>query len=254
MAKDSNIAWTDHSFNGWWGCQRVSPGCEHCYAEAFDKRTGRNDWGPKAPRRFFGDKHWAEPLKWDRAAAAAGERHRVFCSSMSDVFEDRSDLDPHRHRLWKLIESTPNLDWMLLTKRPENNDLVPLAWQTGSRRPPNVWLGTTTEDQTWADRRVPYLLESAWPAQRFISYEPALGAVIMAKEWLSYAPARIDWVIAGGESGPGRRPCEVEWFENIRQQCDDAGVAFFMKQDSGLYPGRQGRLSDELFSIRRHPA
>jgi protein gp37 len=92
MGKETAISWTHHTFNPWWGCQRVSPGCTNCYAETFDKRIGGKHWGPTAPRRFFGPKHWAEPLKWARAAAKAGERHRVFCASMADVFEDRPEL------------------------------------------------------------------------------------------------------------------------------------------------------------------
>lgn len=119
MAKNSRIEWTTHTFNPWWGCVKVSPACKHCYAESWAKRVGSNVWGIKAERRFFGDKHWSEPVKWNAAAAASGMRARVFCASMADVFEDRRDLDVHRIRLWKLIEATPRLDWLLLTKRPE---------------------------------------------------------------------------------------------------------------------------------------
>lgn len=117
MGADSKIQWTHHTFNPWWGCARVSPGCEHCYAERDAARWGTK-WGVNAERRFFGDKHWAEPLKWNRAAGKARETRRVFCASMADVFEDREDLAPHRARLYKLIESTPCLVWQLLTKRP----------------------------------------------------------------------------------------------------------------------------------------
>ncbi len=139
MAKNSRIEWTTHTFNPWWGCVKVSPACKHCYAESWAKRVGSNVWGIKAERRFFGDKHWAEPLKWDVLAAASGVRARVFCASMADVFEDRRDLDVHRARLWKLIEATPHLDWLLLTKRPEIiSRLAPWANQW----PENVWLGT----------------------------------------------------------------------------------------------------------------
>jgi protein gp37 len=191
MGQDSKIEWTDHTFNPWWGCVKVSPACEHCYAETFSKRVGQKVWGTKAPRRFFGDKHWNEPLKWNAAAAAAGVRARVFCASMADVFEDREDLTPHLARLLKLIHETPNLDWLLLTKRPENwserigrivapkNDMDLLMWiyNWGMGTPPqNVWIGTTVENQEYADRRIPELLKI--PARvRFLSVEPMLGPV-----------------------------------------------------------------------------
>jgi len=113
------IGWTDHTFNPWWGCERVSPGCQHCYAETFAKRTGNAVWGKAAPRRFFGPKHWAEPVKWNAAAAARGVPELVFCASMADVFEPRDDLNAERARLFELIEQTPFLIWQLLTKRPE---------------------------------------------------------------------------------------------------------------------------------------
>src|SRR5688500_18924379 len=118
MGKNSKIEWTNHTFNPWWGCTRVSAACKHCYAEAWAKRVGKKVWGPKAPRRFFGDAHWAGPLKWNREAEEGGIRARVFCASMADVFEARKDLQEPRAQLWKLIEKTPHLDWLLLTKRP----------------------------------------------------------------------------------------------------------------------------------------
>src|SRR5262245_52074261 len=176
MGKDSGIEWTHHTFNPWWGCMKVSPGCEHCYAETFSIRVGKKVWGPKADRRFFGDAHWAEPLKWNAVAARAGERHRVFCASMADVFEDRRELDGHRARLWRLIAATPHLDWLLLTKRPENLARM-LPWYSHWENRvafepdepwPNVWLGTTVEDQQRADERIPHLLRSP-AAVRFLS-------------------------------------------------------------------------------------
>ena len=120
MGKDSRIEWTHHTFNPWWGCVKVSPAYKHCYAEGWAKRVGLDVWGARAPRRFFSDAHWREPLKWNRGAETAGERRRVFCASMADVFEARDDLNPWRERLWQLIEATPFLDWLLLTKRPEH--------------------------------------------------------------------------------------------------------------------------------------
>lgn len=232
MGVDSKIQWTHHTFNAWWGCARVSPGCEHCYAEAFAKRTGKAAWGVKEPRRFFGDAHWNEPLKWDRAAKKAGERHRVFCSSMADVFEDRADLIEPRARLWKLIDDTPNLDWLLLTKRPENlARMVP--WMAVNPPTPwgNVWLGATAEDQRRLEERAPHLL--GVPAVvRFLSCEPLLGPLLLggalptgeADVW------HVDWVIVGGESGPGARPYDLAWPRSIIEQCRAAGVPVFHKQ------------------------
>src|ERR1700675_2662026 len=187
MRKETSIAWCDHTFNPWWGCQRVSPGCEHCYAETFAKRLGKKIWGPTADRRFFSDAHWNEPLKWAFAARREGVRRRVFCASMADVFEDRHDLENQRERLWKLIKVTPDLDWLLLSKRPENFDKF-LPW--GSRAIghcharttcnwcsgpwSNIWLGCTAEDQRRLDERSPILLDTP-AAVRFISAEPLLG-------------------------------------------------------------------------------
>lgn len=179
MGEKSSIEWTDHTFNPWWGCTRVSPGCVHCYAETFDKRVHGKDrahWGVKAGRRFFGDKHWNEPLRWNASAAKAGVRERVFCASMADVFEDRPELVEHRARLFALILATPSLDWLLLTKRPEK--MVRLAEEAGWEGdwPSNVWAGCTVEDQQRADERIPELLLVP-AAVRFLSCEPLIGAV-----------------------------------------------------------------------------
>jgi hypothetical protein len=121
LAPDGKLR-AGYTFNPWWGCIRVSPGCEHCYAESQAKRYGHDIWGPASttPRRFFGDKHWSEPLKWNRDALALGMRLKVFCASFADVFEDNDSLIPHRERLWEVIAETPQLDWLVLTKRTEN--------------------------------------------------------------------------------------------------------------------------------------
>lgn len=157
LGKSTPIEWTDHTFNPWWGCTKVSPACDHCYAEAWDKRTGGDHWGPHSNRRTFGDKHWNEPLRWDRAAAEAGARRRVFCASMADVF-DNAAPENALSRLWQLVRSTPWLDWQLLTKRPQNiRTMLPPDWGEGYA---NVWLGTTTENQEEADRRVVHLSSS----------------------------------------------------------------------------------------------
>ncbi|KAA0686610.1 DUF5131 family protein [Azospirillum brasilense] len=229
MAKNSKIEWTTHTFNPWWGCLKVSPACKHCYAESWAKRTGHDLWGVAATRRFFGDKHWAEPLKWNAEAIGAEVRPRVFCASMADVFEDRRDLDAARARLWTLIENTPNLDWLLLTKRPEMvNALAP--WN--DNWPKNVWLGTTVENQRYAEERLPEL--AAIPASvRFISAEPLLGPLDLTA-WT----ASIDWVITGGESGPKARPSSPTWFRDLLNQCMAADISFHFKQWGDWAPGQ----------------
>jgi protein gp37 len=231
MGKNSKIEWTHHTFNPWWGCVKVSPACKHCYAEAWAKRTGNDVWGHNAPRRFLSDRHWKEPLKWPPG--------RVFCASMADVFEDREDLDPSRQRLWALIEQTPNLDWLLLTKRPECIDKT-TVW------PPNVWMGVTAENQEYASLRIPLLLETN-ATTRFLSCEPLLGPLNLSP-WLDKG---IDWVIAGGESGAKARPTNPEWFRSLRDQCVNAGVPFFFKQwgqwssdGSPVGKNRAGRILD----------
>lgn len=255
----TKISWTDATFNPWWGCTKVSPGCTHCYADTFAKRVGQDIWGPNAERRFFGAKHWVEPYKWDEKARKAGKRLRVFCASMADVFEDRADLDPERRKLWDLIETTPNIDWQLLTKRPQNIcRMIDQRWMQDPR--PNVWFGTTAENQEQANARIPELLKV--PARiRFLSVEPMLGpvklneipnttklgsgesridaiggwAINTFKQHMRATPIeRIHWVICGGESGAGARPMGIEWARDLRAQCDDAGVSFFMKQLGGV--------------------
>jgi protein gp37 len=265
VGKETSISWCDHTFNPWIGCAKVSAGCKNCYASVgtftrFQRSKGLELWGENAARHVTSDANWRKPLSWAKAARAAGVRRRVFCASMADVFEDRRDLDDQRARLWNLIEETPDLDWLLLTKRPENHEMVPLAWQTGTRRPTNLWFGTTTEDQANADKRVPHLIAAKWPTVRFISYEPGLGPLdlgpwIMSENeragrrhaayWkftrqanakppsmadpAAYLPG-IDWVICGGESGPGARMFNMDWARAVRDQCAAAGVRFFFKQ------------------------
>jgi protein gp37 len=224
MAQDSSIEWTHHTFNPWWGCTKVSPGCKHCYAETFAHRIGQELWGPKATRRFFSDAHWREPLRWNSEAVRAGRRSRVFCASMADVFENRNELVPLRERLWQLVADTPELDWLLLTKRPERV-VKSVPW--GVMWPANVWVGVTAENQRWAEKRIPLLLEL--PASiRFLSCEPLLGPLNLGK-WLS-GVRRVDWVIAGGESGHGARPMNPEWARGLRDQCAHAEVPFHFKQ------------------------
>lgn len=246
MGKTTEISWTDHTFNPWWGCVKVSPACTHCYAATFAGRFNV-EWGPKAERRFFDQKHWNEPLKWDRKAKAHGLRRRVFCASMADVFEalpeDHPDADrmaEERMRLWGIVNDTPNLDWLLLTKRPENIPaMVPYGWMHGAGFPSNVWCGTTAENQEYADQRIPALLQVP-AAVRFLSCEPLLGPVDV-DQWLDcgyesggpqgwVSEPSINWVIVGGESGPGARPMHPDWARSLRDQCVAAGVPFHFKQ------------------------
>lgn len=235
MGETTTISWTDHTFNPWWGCARVSPGCQHCYAESFAKRTGNAVWGKDSDRRRFGDNHWNEPLKWNRAAQGSGRPALVFCASMADVFEDRPDHEEDRIRLWDLIGRTPWLEWQLLTKRPEN--ISRMAPDLGYW-PANVWLGCTVEDQQRADERIPHLL--AVPASvRFLSMEPLLGPV----DLLNHVDG-IDWVIVGGESGPGHRPLNPDHAVSLRTQCRHWGVPFLFKQHGGQYPTSGGDLLD----------
>jgi len=232
MGKNSRIEWTHHTFNPWWGCTKVSEACKHCYAEAWSKRVGQKVWGPKAKRRFFGENHWSEPIKWNVRAQDEGKRFRVFCASMADVFEDRRDLDVWREKLWDLIARTPELDWLLLTKRPEVvNRLAP--WK--NHWPDNVWLGTTVEDQESAEARLSYLAEL--PAViRFISAEPLLGPLDVGP-WLG---STVNWVIAGGESGPNARAPDPAWFRSLLRQCKAAEVPFHFKQWGDWAPAPNG--------------
>lgn len=227
MGKNSQIEWTHHTFNPWWGCAKVSPACKNCYAEAWARRVGQSVWGAKAERRFFGENHWQEPLRWNREAERDGSRRRVFCASMADVFERRAELNVWRDRLWDIIEETPALDWLLLTKRPQNiSTMTPWA---GGNWPANVWLGTTVENQTAARQRLPNLLAHN-AAVRFLSCEPLLSDLSL-DEWINDSKmCSVDWVIAGGESGASSRPMNPQWLRNLRDQCLEQGIPFHFKQ------------------------
>lgn len=246
MAENSGIEWTNHTFSPWTGCTKVSPACDNCYAEVWAKRSGHVEWGPHGSRRRTKPGTWAGPLKWNAEALDRGVRYRVFCASLADVFDNHKSILPEwRDDLWDLIARTPHLDWLLLTKRPQNIEkMLPdgygaPAWGNGW---PNVWLGTTVENQTEADRRIPHLLSV--PAKvHFLSCEPLLGPVRIdsipggksdgtALHPLSGTP-RIGWVIAGGESGPHYRPSDLDWYRSLRDQCAAAGVPFLFKQHSG---------------------
>ena len=312
MAENSGISWTDHTFNPWRGCLKVSPACANCYADRLSKRNPSTFgvWGSEssgATRVVASESMWQQPVKWNAQAEQEGKRLRVFCASLADVFEDwgiqvvdshgkalnpayepatASEIDDGdllslcdvRRRLFQLIDATPNLDWLLLTKRPENIirmwPMTPgLPATVGDRdikdvratelmHRPNVWLGTTVENQEYADKRIPELLRCRDLCDKlFLSCEPLLGPIDLsqiptspkdrvqahvlrgtyemehpgdyetqaAMQGFEGGP-KIDWVIAGGESGSKARPSHPEWFRSLRDQCSDAGVPFHFKQ------------------------
>lgn len=232
---ETTIEWTSgprgelgYTFNAWIGCTKVGPGCDNCYAEAQDKhrRWTPEGWGAGKPRHRT--RNWTGPVRWNRDAAAAGERRKVFCSSLADVF-DNEVPDSWRADLWKLIEATPNLDWLLLTKRIGNvMSMIPEAWAL-NRLPRNVWLGATMVNQEERDRDMRKLL--VVPASvHFLSLEPLLGPITLDLPRGHAGQSLIDWVIVGGESGPKSRAFDLTWAESLVDQGKAAGVPVFVKQ------------------------
>lgn len=282
MAENSAIEWTHHTFNPWRGCTKVSAGCANCYAETMSGRNPKTlgTWGPNGTRVVAAESYWREPVKWDRAAHEAGEKHRVFCASFADVFEDWKGpmtgvaggtafssggdwrindssrpltMNDVRNRLLKLVAATPNLNWLLLTKRPQNiltltrraidpfeeahgNEMADpngLDVATFADLYPNVWLGTSVEDRQHGLPRID-VLRRIPAAVRFLSVEPLLedlGTIDLTG---------IHWVIVGGESGHSSRPMHPDWVRSLRDQCQAAGVAFFFKQYGEWVPDDAG--------------
>lgn len=265
MAETTAISWCDRTFSPWEGCTKVSPGCNHCYAEARNQRFAKGaNWGPNAPRRRTAD--WTKPLRWNREAEADGKRISVF-PSLCDPFDNEVPV-VWRWDLFRLINATPNLDWLLLTKRIGNarsmlNDAASavaaefIGAAEWDRSPwPNVFLGATVVNQEEAERDIPKLL--ATPARvRFLSLEPMLGPVDLTRVYAirhaapvnvlapngcaQHAPGyclgdcpwrwrALDWVIVGGESGPHARPLHIDWVRTIVQDCAAAGVPCHVKQ------------------------
>ena len=223
MAENSKIEWTHHTFNPWTGCTKISAACDHCYAEAWAKRSGHVEWGPHGSRRRT--KTWGNPIKWNKAAVENGIRYRVFCASLADVFDNHKSIEPEwRWELWSLIKETPHLDWLLLTKRPQNIPrYLPDDWGDGYE---NVWLGTTVENQSEYDRRKHHMVRV--PAKvHFLSMEPLIGPVDMGDM------DGLGWVITGGESGGKFRPANPDWFRSLRDQCAAKNVPFLFKQWEG---------------------
>ncbi len=307
MADQTAIEWTDSTFSPWTGCTKISPACDHCYAESWSKRAGARvgKWGPGAPRVRTAPANWRKPVQWNakpfyechrccwrgdtpsqpadgglwfcpacKSLDVFTARRRVFCASLADVFDN--EVDPQwRDDLFDLIAATPNLDWLLLTKRIGNvRGMLPATWTIGATKPwPNVWLGATICNQAEADRDVPKLL--AIPAaKRFLSIEPMLGPVDMA--W-AFPDTRtgcchrcgfrtnrvggicpndgetlrgdigVDWVIAGGESGPKARPMHPDWVRSLRDQCAAARVPFMFKQWGEWVDADSGPDDDEAY-------
>ena len=223
MAEVTGIAWCDSTFNPWIGCTKVSPGCDHCYAEALDKRhrwNGDTHWGPGKSRMRTSASNWAKPLAWNKARLKDGKPHRVFCASLADVFDNEVPTE-WRNDLFTLIWETKALTWLLLTKRIGNvRNMLPLT------PIPNLWLGATIVNQEEADRDVPKLLSVDGVGKRFVSYEPALGPV----NWLPFRG--LDWIIVGGESRQGGKPREfrLSWAQDVIDMARAIGAAPFVKQ------------------------
>jgi protein gp37 len=255
MADKTLIAWTDHTFNPWMGCHKVSQGCTHCYAETLVKgRMGRPGlWGANGVRaRTKGP--WKNVEKWNRSAAAAARPAMVYTASLADVFEDYPGPNEWRADVFKLIRRNRWLDFQLLTKRPENLPrMLPEDWSVEAY--PNVWLGTSIEDQRVAERRDHLVAVPA--AVHFVSYEPAIGPLEIDLD-------DIEWMIVGGESGPGHRELDLDWAYDMQGDCALADTAFFFKQNSGprtemgidalgrifrAYPPSWNRARDEGVSL-----
>lgn len=248
MGKDTGIKWTDHTFNLVWGCVKVSRGCKNCYAEAFSKRTGNDVWGADKPRRIFEQNHWDEPRSWNYSASVKGIREKVFCGSMCDVFEDHPTVNKEREKLWQLIYMTQsNLDWQLLTKRPENiKRFLPPDWGKGW---PNVWLGTSVENQEAANQRVPILLDI--PARvRFLSCEPLVGSIDLS-DFIGYYPPNEDEPRYGGQGdGSGKFRNNERGFRGENMALQEEGLGQRVKDGRGptMHPKASGTRSGERLS------
>jgi len=244
MAENSGIEWTTHTLNVWIGCTKVSAACDNCYAEVWDERfqgqTGGR-WGPHADRTKT--KTLGKVQGWQQKAKESGVRSRVFCSSLADIFDNHKSIQPEwREELWAVIRKSPNLDFLMLTKRPQNIErYLPSDW--GDTGYPNVWLGISTENREEMLRRGTVL--SKIPAKvKFWSAEPLLGD-------LGVIPDEImpDWIIAGGESGPGFRETDADWYRSIRDQCASKGVPFLFKQYGGKSQPAIKKLGRELDGV-----
>lgn len=234
MGRETGISWADATFNPWIGCTKVSPACDHCYAAEWAKRFAQDvTWGEpgiRAKHRRTSKANWHQPLKWERQHEEFfkehGRRRRVFCASLADVFDNQ--VPPQWLRdVWALIKATPHLDWLILTKRPQNmRGRMPDDWGDGWD---NVWLGTTVENQEEVKRRIPHL-QKIPAAVHFLSCEPLLEEI---KVYLWLATPGVWWVICGDESGNQRRIAKIEWVEYLFRQCQITKTPFFFKQFNG---------------------
>jgi protein gp37 len=231
--KNSKIGWTHHTWNPWWGCNKVSAACLNCYIDSIMRRSGNEPFhGPKQTKTS------KDPMRWNRKAKKDGVRRRVFTCSMSDFFHPGADK--WRPEAWEIIRQCGQLDWLILTKRPELiADRLPGDWGNGY---PNVWLGTTIEDQSQL-LRLEHLVKIP-AAIRFVSAEPLLGPVRFGR-----LIRKVDWVITGCEKAgkQKRRELNLDWVRSIRDECDKASVALFHKQ---YYAGTKivydGRIDGEV--------
>lgn len=249
MGIETGVQWAAHTFNPWRGCNKISPGCKHCYAEAFVvNRQSLPVWGAQAPRRIAAESTWRQPLRWNKIALSGAPRPRVFCASLADVFEDyrgpsAAELRDARGRLFRLIEQTPRLVWMLLTKRADRvAHEIPAHWQDG-RWPANAWIGFSAESQETFDARWEFMRHLPAPLV-FTSMEPMLGPVVLPSSYLSRGQ-RV-WPIVGGESGGKARPFDMAWATRMLKPCQDHGVPLFIKQLGAVAidgPGTRSPLS-----------
>lgn len=225
---------------------KVSDGCKNCYAETLDNQYNHENphWGPGSPRKLMSDKYWHQPIKWNEAAIMQTDRPKVFCASMADVFEDHQDIRYERDRLFAMIDATPWLIWQLLTKRPENiNRFIPDSWRERPRH--NVWFGTSVENDKVYDRIEAIVQVDC--VVRFLSCEPLLGPITLPID-AADGSAMVEWVIAGGESGPGARPMHPDWVRSLRDQCEATGTPFFFKQWGEYLPRCQADYIDVEFT------
>lgn len=245
MGEKTNINWADKTWSPWFGCTKVSPACDSCYAEQWAKTMtmGTVGWGPHAVRRHPSEEYWRQPEKWNLAAEKLKRKYRVF-PSLCDPFDNHISIDRSwRNRFYKLIADTPRLDWLLLTKRPQNiGRYIPTAWH--DTWPDNVWLGVTAENQEEADRRIPDLLVWSDAPVRFVSCEPLLEETSIGP--YLYGDTKLNWVIVGGESGKKARMTRPAWVRLLRDQCAEAAVPFLMKQWGEWAPFDKGQSEKPL--------
>jgi protein gp37 len=243
--RDSKIKWTHHTCNFWYGCTKVSAACDHCYAETMMAiRYKRVEWG--GPRRRTGQAIWREPFKWDREAAATGQRFRVFTLSLGDFWDNQVPTEWRTEAL-DVIRARGNLDWLILSKRPQNiAKMLPADW--GANGWPHVWLGATVENMVEARRRIPHLLRVPAP-HHWLSCEPLLEPLDLTP-WLGLG--RVDWVVCGGESGTAVRTMDADWARALLAQCRTAGVPFLMKQMSGRSRSALEAIPDDL-DVEEYP-